>query len=252
MSKKFQVRVHVQAQDESLETVLVNYLNSKSTLYPLQHMAMIALRCYWLPLACLDNSSIAKENRNRVILDCIYRIKLQIQDFQEMLETAPAGSSLASVPATAANTAKSTIKLGVDVVKKLRVRFQVQAQDESLEAVLLDYLTSRSAPYPFDDMVITALRSFWLPFAYRDSKLGIKIEKDRVIQDCIDRLKLQKQYLQEMLAPTTVEAVGPNESSPVTDQAHESAPELATVVTDGVVDGATENEEIWDPYKELT
>lgn len=245
MSKKFQVRVHVQAQDESLETVLVNYLNSKSTLYPLQHMAMIALRCYWLPLACLDNSSIAKENRNRVILDCIYRIQLQIQDFQEMLETAPAESSLVSVQASGDTTAKSTIRLGVDVVRKLQVRFQVQAQDDSLEAVLLDYLTSRSAPYPFDDMAINALRSFWLPFAYRDSKLGMKSEKDKVIHDCIDRLKLQKQYLQEMLAPTTMEAVGLDKSSPVTDQAHENTP-LATVV---VENGATENEEVWDPYE---
>lgn len=79
---EFRLRVRVDAN--SPEASILNYLNSKQTLYPPRDMAMIALMSYWLPLA-YEADSLQTKKTERAIRASIYRLKLHLQDLQQML-----------------------------------------------------------------------------------------------------------------------------------------------------------------------
>ncbi len=78
-------RLRVRVDSNSPEAILLNYLNSKQTLYPAKDMAMIALMSFWLPLAYRDDDSQAHGNIGRVIRDSIYRLKLHLPYLEQML-----------------------------------------------------------------------------------------------------------------------------------------------------------------------
>ncbi|MBV9387052.1 MAG: hypothetical protein JOZ78_11560 [Chroococcidiopsidaceae cyanobacterium CP_BM_ER_R8_30] len=244
MGRKFQIWLQLRVRDDSPEAMLVNYLNSKDTLYPLKDMAMIALRSYWLPLAYRDNSLIALEEKDKVVRDSIYRLKLQMQTFLEMSEKAKEDEFYQSLDLKAEDTiSQPEMAARTVAIKKYQLRFQVQVQDDSWETVLLNYLVSEHKPYPFNDMTLTALKGYWLPLAYRDMVLVSQEEKEKVLRDSIDRLKLQEQYLQEILTTNSPEISG----NLVPNVIPEVVPELAIVATK---DESPDNEEVWDPYKD--
>ncbi|MBD2241215.1 hypothetical protein H6G35_32290 [Aulosira sp. FACHB-113] len=85
MLEDLEFRLRTRTLRDSSEAILLNYLNSKATLYPSKDMAMIALMSYWLPLAYRAAGQVAKENLEQSIKDCIYRLKLHQQYLQEML-----------------------------------------------------------------------------------------------------------------------------------------------------------------------
>lgn len=86
MLEDIEFRLRMRVDSNSPEAIILNYLNSKQTLYPAKDMAMIALMSFWLPLAYRDDDSQEKENIGRVIRDSIYRLKLHLPYLQQMLE----------------------------------------------------------------------------------------------------------------------------------------------------------------------
>lgn len=78
-------RVRVRVGSDSPEAIVMNYLNSKQTLYPARDMVMLALITYWLPIAYRDSNLGAKENLERLIRDSIYRLQLHLQYLHQML-----------------------------------------------------------------------------------------------------------------------------------------------------------------------
>lgn len=85
MLEDIEFRLRVRVDDHSPEATMLNYLNSKQTLYPARDMAMIALMSYWLPLAYEADGLQAREKIERTIRASIYRLKLHLQDLQQML-----------------------------------------------------------------------------------------------------------------------------------------------------------------------
>lgn len=85
MLEDIEFRLRVKVDSDSPEAVILNYLNSKQTLYPARDMAMIALMSYWLPIAYEANGLQAREKMKRAIRASIYRLKLHLQDLQQML-----------------------------------------------------------------------------------------------------------------------------------------------------------------------
>ena len=85
MLSDLEFRLRARVESDSPEAIILNYLNSRTTLYPPKDMAMIALISYWLPLAHRDAKSLSDQNLEQVIRDSIYRIKLHLQYLQEML-----------------------------------------------------------------------------------------------------------------------------------------------------------------------
>jgi hypothetical protein len=130
------------------------------------------------------------------------------------------------------------------VTKKFQIRFQVQALEDSNDGILLTYLHSKDAPYPFNDMALNALKSYWLPLAYKDDSAAEPEEKKRAISDCIDRLQLQEQHLRQMLICVNVETLG--DRTAVADD--ENAHQLVAVAQTGA--GNELDDEVWDPYIE--
>ncbi len=84
MLEDIEFRLRVRVDSNSPEAIVLNYLNSKQTLYPAKDMAMIALMSFWLPLAYRDDLQ-EKENIGRVIRNSIYRLKLHLPYLQQML-----------------------------------------------------------------------------------------------------------------------------------------------------------------------
>ena len=247
MVKKFRVRFQVQATVGSPEAILLNYLNSKSTPYLLKDMVMIALRSYWLPLAYRDNSAVTKSEKDKAIADCIYRVKLQQQQLQEMLRNflfCHSGNAQLESQLSGTRAGQSKVDYEPEVTKKFLIRFQVQALEDSNEGILLTYLHSKDAPYPFNDMALNALKSYWLPLAYKDDSAAEPEEKKQAISDCIDRLQLQEQHLRQMLICVNVETLG--DRTAVADD--ENAHQLLAVAQAQV--GNELDDEVWDPYIE--
>lgn len=85
MLKDTEFRVRARVESNSPEAIVLNYLNSRQTLYPSKDMALIALMSYWLPLAYRDDEMRSQESLNRVIRNSIYRLKLHLQYLQQML-----------------------------------------------------------------------------------------------------------------------------------------------------------------------
>jgi hypothetical protein len=85
MLEDIEFRLRVRVDSNSPEAIVLNYLNSKQTLYPAKDMAMIALMSFWLPLAYRDDDSQEKGNIGRVIRNSIYRLKLHLPYLQQML-----------------------------------------------------------------------------------------------------------------------------------------------------------------------
>jgi hypothetical protein len=87
------------------------------------------------------------------------------------------------------------------VEKKYQIRFQIVAEEDSPEATVLDYLTSK--PYQLKDMVMLAVLGLWLPPAHRDNDASTPIDLIRAIHDSSHRLKLQLQYFEELAKEIT-------------------------------------------------
>lgn len=85
-------------------------------------------------------------------------------------------------------------------LEDLEFRLRTRTFQESQEAILINYLNSKDTLYPSKDMAMIALMSYWLPLAYRAAGQGTKENLEQSIKNCIYRLKLHQQYLQEMLA----------------------------------------------------
>ncbi len=85
MLEDTEFRVRARVEPNSPEAIVLNYLNSRQTLYPSKDMALIALMSYWLPLAYRDDEMRSQESLNRVIRNSIYRLKLHLQYLQQML-----------------------------------------------------------------------------------------------------------------------------------------------------------------------
>jgi hypothetical protein len=85
MLEDIEFRLRVRVDSNSPEAIVLNYLNSKQTLYLAKDMAMIALMSFWLPLAYRDDDSQEKGNIGRVIRNSIYRLKLHLPYLQQML-----------------------------------------------------------------------------------------------------------------------------------------------------------------------
>ncbi|QLE59909.1 hypothetical protein [Nostoc sp. TCL26-01] len=85
------------------------------------------------------------------------------------------------------------------ILEDLEFRLRTRTFPDTSEAILLNYLNSKATLYPSKDMAMIALMSYWLPLAYRAAGYGAKENLEQSIKDCIYRLKLHQQYLQEML-----------------------------------------------------
>ncbi len=85
MLEDTEFRVRARVEPNSPEAIVLNYLNSRQTLYPSKDMALIALMSYWLPLAYRDDEMRSQESLNRVIRNSIYRLKLHLQYLHQML-----------------------------------------------------------------------------------------------------------------------------------------------------------------------
>ncbi len=85
MLEDTEFRVRARVESNSPEAIVLNYLNSRQTLYPSKDMALIALMSYWLPLAYRDDEMRSQESLNRVIRNSIYRLKLHLQYLHQML-----------------------------------------------------------------------------------------------------------------------------------------------------------------------
>lgn len=83
--------------------------------------------------------------------------------------------------------------------RPIEIRIRINVEFDSSEAALADYLhDSSAAPFPFREMVMLALKSYWLPLAYKRQKAAPE-KLHEVTLDCIYRLQLHIQYLQSMI-----------------------------------------------------
>ena len=85
MLSDFEFRLRTRFEPESPEAILINYLNSKATVYPSKDMAMIALMSYWMPLAYRSTGKASPDRLEQSLRDCIYRLQLHLQYLQAML-----------------------------------------------------------------------------------------------------------------------------------------------------------------------
>ena len=84
--------------------------------------------------------------------------------------------------------------------KKISKEIRLQIKDEASEEVLLnEYLHDRgSCPYGYREMIMLALKAFWLPFAYK--RLGVRGEELRKATiDSIYQLQMHVSYLHSQI-----------------------------------------------------
>jgi len=265
--KQFQFRFQLKTYSGTNQAVLLNYLNSKSTPYPLKDMVMIALCSFWLPLAYRDSKEFDVQQKNEIIRDCIYRLKLQSQSISSMCRKISDAISLSITPtlelkqgifvdnqksvnthlleyesySTHQSEAESRSCLPYGELKSYQLRFQISAFANSSEAILLSYLNSKNKPYQFNDMALMALESFWLVSAYSSNAHEESREKTALIQDCLRRLELQEQYLESMIF---VKVVLNNESN------SEETPQIESLnmLRLGNHANSLNSSDNWDPY----
>jgi hypothetical protein len=91
---------------------------------------------------------------------------------------------------------------------------------------------------------LIALKSYWLPLAYKDDSAAELEEKKQAFADCIDRLQLQEQHLRQMLISVNVKTLG--DRTAVADD--ENAHQLVAVAQAQA--GNELDDEVWDPYIE--
>lgn len=85
-TEKFEIRFTVYASVGTLEYELLAYLKRNKLISRdrLKEMAMAALTGYYLPQACVNSSAVTKEQRVRVVVEGIQRLRLQEQCFREL------------------------------------------------------------------------------------------------------------------------------------------------------------------------
>lgn len=89
-------------------------------------------------------------------------------------------------------------------------RFRMQTQTSTSEGVLLDYIRNGYHPsFSAKEMVVRALKAYWLPFAYRDHQdvLVIPAMQKRLAREAISSLKQQIRELEqsfELVSETSV------------------------------------------------
>lgn len=92
-------------------------------------------------------------------------------------------------------------------------RFRMQTQTSTSEGVLLDYIRNGYHPsFSAKEMVVRALKAYWLPFAYRDHQdvLVIPAMQKRLAREAISSLKQQIRDLEQSfeLVSETSEPIG--------------------------------------------
>lgn len=118
MLEDFEFRLRARTDTNSSEAMLIKYLNSRDTLYPARDMVMIALKSYWLPLAC---QSVGEENLDleQLVRSCLYRLQLHQQYLLELLgeslvlEKAAAKTVSTSIPMTATDETHNRSNAGL-------------------------------------------------------------------------------------------------------------------------------------------
>lgn len=94
--------------------------------------------------------------------------------------------------------------------RQVDFRFRMKAHTNTSEGILLDYI--RNGCHPFfsaREMVVRALKAYWLPFAYRDHQevLMIATMQKQLAREAISSLKQQIRDLEqsfELVAETSV------------------------------------------------
>ena len=78
--------------------------------------------------------------------------------------------------------------------QKVDFRFRLRTDTSTVEGILLDYIRSGHHPsFPAKEMLLRAMRAFWLPFAYSDRQ-DIQVAPafvKRLAQEAISSLKQQ-------------------------------------------------------------
>ncbi|MBV8885930.1 MAG: hypothetical protein JO235_18310 [Chroococcidiopsidaceae cyanobacterium CP_BM_RX_35] len=83
--------------------------------------------------------------------------------------------------------------------KTIEIRLRIKVEYDSSEAVLVEYLRDVEAtPYPFREMVMLALKTFWLPYAYKHLKVTSE-QLHQVTLESIYGLLIHLQRLQSMI-----------------------------------------------------
>lgn len=81
------------------------------------------------------------------------------------------------------------------LTRPIEIRIRLNVEFDSSEAILNDYLhNTEAAPYPFREMVMLALKSYWLPFAYKSQKNSLEKLRQATL-DSIYRLQMHLSYL---------------------------------------------------------
>lgn len=132
------------------------------------------------------------------------------------------------------------------MLQEFELRLRTKLQPDSLEAILLKYLNSRNTIYSLKDMVITPLLSYWLPLAYQPNDTD---NQKKLIRNCIYRLKLHQQFLQEMLGEDVNKLDNTNElKEQITDDLKNQELSLVTQNHD-LLESPTQKEEWFNPFK---
>ena len=86
----------------------------------------------------------------------------------------------------------------VNNLKKIDFRFRMRTDTASALGILFDYLSEGSyPPYSSREMVIQALKSYWMPFAYCRSDFSQRSVAKRLARESIASLQQQIRELEE-------------------------------------------------------
>ena len=86
----------------------------------------------------------------------------------------------------------------VNNLKKIDFRFRMRTDTASALGILFDYLSEGSyPPYSSREMVIQALKSYWMPFAYCRSDFNQRSVAKRLARESIASLQQQIRELEE-------------------------------------------------------
>lgn len=116
------------------------------------------------------------------------------------------------------------------MLEDFEFRLRVRAESQDPSGLIMTYLKSKNTPFLPKDMAMIALTSFWLPFAYQAAGQSTHIDLESHVRSCLHRLKLQEQYLLDLLEQsskaksairaTPVEPVIPQVASASNDGEH--------------------------------
>ncbi|MEM7561294.1 MAG: hypothetical protein AAF394_19385 [Planctomycetota bacterium] len=92
---KYRIRFQVTASASSREGILLDYLLSEDTPYPLRDMAMLSIQSFWLPLAYRDRrEALTASELEQLVQSCVLRLHMQQQYLQSLLPRQPLPSGV--------------------------------------------------------------------------------------------------------------------------------------------------------------